>query len=447
MITWKRLRRLVLPSEAKHNFRFGVINGVCFSLAETLVDASLVLALFVRELGGSTLLVGLLPSLKNGGFLLPQLLVAGRITGMSRMMPLYRRAAIARTVAFLCLMLIMFAATVLPVAMTLTLFVVAYSAYNLTGGSSSLAFQDIVAKTIPPRQRGTFFGYRQLMGGLLAFAIAAPLVRTLLADDGPVPFPFNYGALATIALLLIAGGLAAFSMIDEPPLAKVGTPHSIGDTLRSVPHLFRTEIDLRRFVVSRLLARAGAIAEPFYILYAREALGIAPRYVGIYLAVRVLSAALSNILWGRVADREGNRRLLMRTSAIAALVPVAALAVPWAFAPGSAPLAWSFALVFLCIGFSIDGSGTASTTYLLEISPDTERPTYAGVANTVLGVATFLPVFGGWVLTVTGQNYVLLLALGAVFSAIAWAATVRLREPRDVRADMQVAAALVRARG
>jgi hypothetical protein len=51
------------------------------------------------------------------------------------------------------------------------------------------------------------------------------------------------------------------------------------------------------------------------------------------------------------------------------------------------------------------------------------------------------------VLTVTGQNYVLLLAIGAVFSAIAWAATVRLREPRDVRADMQQAAALVRARG
>jgi len=447
MINREQLRRLVLPSGAKRNVRFGLINGACFSLAETLVDASLVLALFVRELGGSTLLVGLLPSLKNGGFLLPQLLVAGRITGMPRMMPLYRRAAIARTVLFLCLTLIMFAATVLPVGIALTLFVVAYSAYNLTGGSSSLAFQDIVAKAIPPRQRGNFFSYRQLIGGLLAFAIAGPLVQWLLADDAPVPFPFNYGVLATIALLLVAAGLASFSMIDEPPLPKAGTPHSIGDTLRSVPHLLRTQIDLRRFVASRLLARAGAIADPFYILYAREALDIAPRYVGMYLAVRVLSAALSNILWGRVADREGNRRLLLRTSAIAALVPVAALAVSWAFAPGSAPLAWSFSLVFLCIGLSIDGSGTASTMYLLEISPDTERPTYAGVANTMLGVATFLPVLGGWLLRLTGQNYVLLLVLGTVFSAIAWAATVRLREPRDVRADMQQAAALVRARG
>ncbi len=106
-----------------------------------------------------------------------------------------------------------------------------------------------------------------------------------------------------------------------------------------------------------------------------------------------------------------------------------------------------FRLCVLCIGLSIDGSATASTTYLLEIAPETERPTYAGVANTVLGVATFLPVFGGWLLTVTGQNYVLLLVIGAVFSAIAWAATVRLREPRDVRDDMQQAAALMRARG
>jgi len=296
MISLQRLRGVLVPGQARHNFRFGVINGVCFSLAETLVDASLVLVLFVRELGGSTLLVGLLPSLKNGGFLLPQLLVAGRITGMARMMPLYRRAAVARTVVFLCLTLIIFAAAALPVGVTLTLFVLAYSAYNLTGGSSSLAFQDVVAKAIAPRQRGRFFGYRQLCGGLLAFAIAGPLVRWLLATDGPVPFPFNYGVLATIALLLVAVGLASFSMINEPPLAKVGTPHTIGDTLWSVPHLFRTQIDLRRFVMSRLLARVGAIAEPFYILYAREALGIAPRYVGMYLAVRVLSAALSNIL-------------------------------------------------------------------------------------------------------------------------------------------------------
>jgi MFS family permease len=112
------------------------------------------------------------------------------------------------------------------------------------------------------------------------------------------------------------------------------------------------------------------------------------------------------------------------------------------FVVGSTAMAWGFGLVFLLIGLSIDGSGTATTTYLLEIAPEHQRATYAGIANTVLGVATFLPVFGGWLLGVTGQNYVLLLMIGVVFSFIAWGATVRLREPRDVRADMQQAALL-----
>jgi hypothetical protein len=40
----------------------------------------------------------------------------------------------------------------------------------------------------------------------------------------------------------------------------------------------------------------------------------------------------------------------------------------------------------------------------------------------------------------------LLLLIGSLFSFIAWAATVRLREPRDVRADMQLAA-LLKAKG
>lgn len=437
------LRQRLLPSQRQRNFRLGVINGILFTLGEALIDANLVLALFVRDLGGSQAMVGLLPSLKNGGFLLPQLLVAGRIEGMPRKLPLYRRTALGRVAAFVLLTVTVFSAAWLGGPLALTLLAITYTIYSLTGGSSSLAFQDIVAKAIPPRRRGAFFSYRQLFGGLLAFFVAGPIVRAAL-ERGNLPFPINYGLLGIAALIAISLGLLAFSLIDEPPLTQPTTQHSLRETLRAAPRLFRHDLDFRRFIAARLWSRVGAIADPFYIVYAREVLQIPPRYVGIYLAVRVLTAALSNLYWGRVADQQGNRKLLVLTSSIVVLVPLMALLLPAVAAPGSTALAWLFGLVFLLIGLSIDGSGIAGSIYLLEIAPESERPTYIGIANTALGIVTFLPVLGGLLLSKLNNNYPLLFSIGIMFSLVSLAATLRLREVRQVREDMRVAATLRR---
>lgn len=440
MINWEVLRRRLVPSQAQRNFRLGVANGVLFSLADALTDANLVFALLVRELGGSQALIGLLPALKNGGWLLPQLLVAGRIAGMPRKLPLYRRTALGRMLAFLLMTLVVWSALLLDPTLALLLLFATYAIYTLTGGSSSLAFQDIVAKSIPPRRRGSFFSYRQLFGGLLAFFVGGPLVRLALQSDGPLPFPANYGLLFTTSFVVLALGLLSFSLVEEPALKRPAIRQSLKQTLRATPRLFRTDVDFRRFLISRLWNRLGGISDPFYIIYAREMLQIAPRYVGIYLAVRVLTAALSNLFWGRVADQQGNRRLLVLTSRVATLIPLTALALPTLFAPGSTALAWSFSLVFVLTGLSIDGNATASTTYLLEIAPEAERPTYCGIANTLLGVVTFLPVFGGFLLAAFNNNYKLLFMIGLAGAVVAYGFTARLREVREVREDMRQAA-------
>src|SRR5947208_17191230 len=96
------------PAEIRRNYRLGVINGVLFALGDSLSSAGLVLALLVRQLGGSLALVGLLPALQIGGFLLPQMLVGGRLQAMPYKLPLYRRAAVARMSAFGALLLAIF---------------------------------------------------------------------------------------------------------------------------------------------------------------------------------------------------------------------------------------------------------------------------------------------------------------------------------------------------
>src|SRR5438046_1980390 len=48
---------------ARRNFRLGVINGVMFTLVDALISPGFVLAVFVNRLGGSNLLVGLIPAI------------------------------------------------------------------------------------------------------------------------------------------------------------------------------------------------------------------------------------------------------------------------------------------------------------------------------------------------------------------------------------------------
>ncbi|MFL5801526.1 MAG: hypothetical protein ACJ8CR_07265 [Roseiflexaceae bacterium] len=122
----------------RRNYRLGVANGVLFALGDSLSSANLVLALLVRQLGGSLALVGLLPALQTGGFLLPQLLVGGRLQAMAYKLPLYRRAAVARTIAWLALTLAIFAATIVSPDLSLWLIIIGYMIFNVGGGTSTL---------------------------------------------------------------------------------------------------------------------------------------------------------------------------------------------------------------------------------------------------------------------------------------------------------------------
>jgi MFS family permease len=424
-----RETRALSPATLRRNYRLGVANGVLFTVGEALSSASLVLALLVRELGGSLALVGLLPALQSGGYLLPQLLVGGRLQAMPRKMRLYHRAAIARLAAYGTLLIAVFFAASVPRELSLLLIVVCFSIFTVGGGTSTLAFQDIVAKVIPPRRRGSFFGTRQLFGGLLAFVLVGPLVRWLLGEASPLAFPANYGALCLLGLFGFAGGLLAFSLIDEPPQLQTGPRLRLGQALRRAPTILREHDNYRWFIVSRMLTRAGQIAEPFYIIYATEALGLPAGVAGIYLAVRAITGALSNLVWSRISARSGDRRLVLLSGVLVLLTPALALlgpAVARFLGTGSDGLMAAMALVFLVSGAANDGTNLAASTYLLDIVPDDERPTYMGLANTALGVVTFLPVLGGWLVANAGYGGTFIFAL--VFGLLGLLASMRLGE-------------------
>lgn len=421
----------VSPAVVRRNYRLGLINGISFTIGESITNPGLVLSLLVRQLGGPLMLVGLLPALQTMGYLMPQMLMSGRLQALRYRLPIYRNVGIARLAIQALLVAAIFGAAILPPPIALALIIGLYTLFNFAGGLTTLAFQDVVAKVIPLTSRGRFFGTRQFVGGLLAFALGGTLVRWMLSADSPVGFPANFGTLALLSLLCFIAGIGSFSLVREPPQVAPPKPQSVIDGLRRAPELLRANPNYRWFIITRLLARTGQIAEPFYIIYATEMLNLPQSIAGIFVAIWALAGALSNLGWGWVSDRHGNRRLLSLTTSIASLGPILMLAGPLAVGAaglGETALVAALGLAFLAVGSAADGNMIASMTYLLEIAPEDERPTYLGLANTILGVGALLPVLGGFLVVQIGYQGTFI--VGACFALLALAASRRLVEVR-----------------
>ena len=55
-------------------------------------------------------------------------------------------------------------------------------------------------------------------------------------------------------------------------------------------------------------------------------------------------------------------------------------------------------------------------TYLLEVSPPSQRPLYMGLANTMLGVGAFIPIVGGVLVNTFG--YAVTFVVAAAWSMV-----------------------------
>ena len=79
--------------------------------------------------------------------------------------------------------------------------------------------------------------------------------------------------------------------------------------------------------------------------------------------------------------------------------------------------AW-FGLVFVFQQIAVAGFNLGNANYLLGIIPGHSRGRFIGIANTLVGVAVFTPVLGGFLADAQGYNAVFF--VGAVLYALTW---------------------------
>jgi MFS family permease len=419
-----------------HNFILGVLNGAFVQPANAFMDPNMVLSWFLAQLGASNVLIGLVTPIRMGSSFLLQILVSGHLQRKAYKLPFYRRFAVLR-----CLLLLCIAAAVAFIPQTSVWMVTSFFAvlviYSLISGLLALPFMDIVAKMIPSRRRGSFFAQRSFWGNILVLGASAA-VGYVLGEPGGLRFPSNVAVLFVLASLFYGLTSFALNFIHEPAGETKSEDIRWIDQFRRGLAILQTDTHYRLFLLARLALIPADWAGPFYVVYAKNVLGISPRLVGFYIAARTISSILSNLLWGRISDRQGNRHLIRIANWIGLTVPITALSIglfaaqrttipPW--------LPYLYTLVFVAYGAFSTASIIGGMNYLLDIIPSAERSLYLGFNSTIFGIVRFSALASG--LIVDGAGYRVLILIGACFFALSLALSYKLSESREVRQKIQ----------
>jgi len=395
----------------ERNFRWNafvnLMDGSLYWLALSFISGSTIVPLFISKLTTSTVPIGIAAMIAQAGWSLPQIFTANWAERVPRRKPLviYMSALVERPPFW---MLAAAAAIAGKWAMlSLGLFLVAYAARILGGGMVAPAWQDMIARVIPLARRGRFWGLTSSLGvgcGVIGSLLSAWLLRTL-------PFPKSFVVLFLMAAVLTTTSWFFLAQTREPAQRVTAPRQSQRQFLASLPALVRQDPPFRRFLIARVLLALAAMGSGFVTVSALRRWSVSDATVGIYTAMQLVGMTAGNLLFGWLGDHHGHKRPLEW----GALAYGAAFAVAW-LAPAPA---WYLA-TFVLLGIAAGAMTVSGMMVLLEFSEPERRPTYVGIGNTIVGVASIAGPLAATGLASIDVNWVFVPSVA--FGLAAWAA-------------------------
>ena len=396
---------------------FGV--GVVFANTTTTLPA------FADVLTDNKVLIGAVSSVWAGGWLLPQIFAAHYLSNKPRKYPIMLKwQLIGRPVFPLFVVWLLLGGAQFP-ELTIALFLLALTFFMSTDALVALAFLDLFGKAMPAERRGRLIGVGQVLTGLGALG-AGWLIRQILGPAGP-GFPMNYALIFGLASLAFAVSTIGCALNVEAPEAVEAKRPSLREYVPQLGRLWRTDRRFSRITLVRLLSGIGSLATTFYVVYATDWLRLPPAAIGLFAGAATVGTALAGLMLGVVADRYGSQRVVQIVTWVQFAVPVLALVCHSGVFGGSVNLVYP--LLFVMMGLFEGSAMLGFLSFVLEIAPPGQRPTYLGLTNTLTGVLILLPMLGGLLLERT--SYPVLFTAAALGTLVAAVMALGLSNPRQ----------------
>ena len=344
--------------------------------ADGLIDPKLVLSWLMTAVGAPAALVGLLVPIREAGALLPQLFTAGAL----RLLPERKWAwAAGSAVQGGAAAAIAASALLLDAAAAGWAMLGFLAVLALARSVCSVSYKDVLGKTVSKSRRGTATGAASSLaaGGVIIFALL--LISGVTARMELV-----------LAAILIAAGLwfvaaALFMTLAEKPGATEGGTNGMR-VARENLRLLTEDAQLRRFIYTRGLLIATALAPPFMVALGTDNDTGNLRTLGLLVLASAAASLASSYVWGRLADRSSRKVLAL--SALAGGVSIgmtAALGLTGGLGPD-----WVLPLLLFGLMIAYQGVRLGRSTHLIDMAPEDQRPPYTALSNTIIGLLLLL---------------------------------------------------------
>lgn len=312
------------------------------------------------------------------------------------------------------------------------------------GGSSWLSW---MATLVPPRLRGRYFGFRNSAGSLTTL-LCVPIAGWGVSHwvGGSIQ---GYGV---VLLLGIVAGLVSigfqYFMLDVNPQVQNAQARQQSDTSSGTPteseDLTSPSATDWATILREMLAQPNflrfllyfsgwmfsvSLSAPFFNFYLLDTLQLDVTWVTLYNSLHSTAHLLMLMLWGRIADRVGNRSILTWVGILVAITPILWLSVgtrsidQWVVLP----------LLHLLAGGTWAAIDLCGNNLQLGVAPTRHQSSYFAVVAAVAGVSGALgTTLGGTLAQLPDYGGVLgVFALSSVLRLVALIPLVFVQENRS----------------
>jgi len=308
---------------------------------------------------------------------------------------------------------------------------------NIMGALGSASWLSWMAALVPERLRGRYFGFRNSAASLTNL-ISVPLLG-LAISVWPGGALQGYGV---VLLLGVAIGIISlccqFWMVDVNPQEQNSTASQAKGSVKqeeSAQSISPLASCLQPNFLKFLLyfsfwTFAVNISNPFFNLYLLDNLAIDVSWVTLYNSLMAGASLLMLVTWGKLADRIGNRPVLILVGVLVALTPLL-----WLGIGADAVSLWVWLpLLHLLLGGTCAAIDLCNNNLQMAVAPGRHQATYFAVAAAVSGVAGALGTTLGGALAQFADcgGLPALFALSAVLRLAALLPLIFVREQRSV---------------
>lgn len=268
------------------------------------------------------------------------------------------------------------------------------------GGSAWMSW---MATIVPKQLRGRYFGLRNSLSSLSSL-IAIPVMGMIVSHYplGPVR---GYGVIVLVGVImgLISLGFQHF-MVDvdpqkqhpvEPPqppaITQIGKPNAPTPSyplklgfISQITNLISKNSNFFIFVFYYdIWMFAINLSMPFFSVYLLKGLHLDVGLVTVYASIQAGTYMVALPLWGRLADRTGNRALILLVGMVVATIPLL-----WMHAHQNSFTFWVL-LPFLHFfaGATLAAIDLCNQNLQLALAPIRNQATYFGITSASTGIS------------------------------------------------------------